>query len=289
MMTKLYITLLLLFSSLNCFAFEQSFSPQENLTVGDRVVLSIKADGLNINSIDKNKVSSLNFGDFELLDVQGGQTGGVDFILTSFKAGKVELLSVDIPYTADEQSKFVKTKAVPVDIKSVLNPQKPSRDIYDIKGIFGFSHGFFWYAKLVAGTALFLSMLYFLYRFIRKRMRKPTKEEIILAIPPKEYALTQLNDLKALNLIEKGQIKDYYDKLSDILRYYLSRIYNIDGLGKTTNELFVLLKNKAPSDYNRELKNYLLNCDFVKFAKVIPVKEDIEQDFNKAKNFVERI
>jgi len=77
--------------------------------------------------------------------------------------------------------------------------------------------------------------------------------------------------------------------LSDILRYYVSRVYNIDGLEKTTNELFVLLKNKAPLDYNRELKNYLISCDFVKFAKVIPTQENIEEDFKTAKNFVERI
>ena len=116
-----------------------------------------------------------------------------------------------------------------------------------------------------------------------------TQNEIIRSIPPKEYALSQLENLQSLNLIEKGQIKDYYDKLSDILRFYISRVYNVDGLGKTTGELFVLLKDKVSYDYNRELKNYLINCDLVKFAKVIPSVETINDDFQKAKSFVERI
>lgn len=275
--------------SINCFAFEQNFYPQDNLTVGDKATLKVKADGLTIDTIDKTKLQSLNFGDFELLNVQSSSTGEIDFILTSFKAGKVELLSVDIAYTVNEQSKFIKTKAIQIEIKSVLNPQKPSQDILDIKSIIAFGHGAWWYLKVLLIVILFLVLIYFIYKILKKRMHKATQEEIIRAILPKEYALLQLENLQSLNLIEKGQIKDYYDKLSDILRYYVSRVYNIDGLEKTTNELFVLLKNKVPLDYNRELKNYLINCDFVKFAKVIPTQENIEEDFKTAKSFVERI
>lgn len=289
MKKKLQIIIILLLVSINCFAFEQNFSPKDNLTVGDKATLKVKADGLTIDNINRTKLQSLNFGDFELLDVQPSSIGGIDFILTSFKAGKVELLSVDIAYTVNEQSKFIKTKAIQIEIKSVLNPQKPSQDILDIKGIIAFGHGAWWYLKVLLIIILFLVLIYFIYKFCKKRTRKATQEEIIRTIPPKEYALSQLENLQSLNLIEKGQIKDYYDKLSDILRYYVSRVYNIDGLEKTTNELFVLLKNKAPLDYNRELKNYLINCDFVKFAKVIPTQENIEEDFQTAKSFVERI
>ena len=130
---------------------------------------------------------------------------------------------------------------------------------------------------------------YFIYLYIKKRNKKPTPEEIIMAIPPKEYAISQLEKLKEENLIEKGQIKEYYDKLSDILRFYVSRVYKIDGMEKTTTELYHLLKNYAPADFNRDLKQYLITCDFVKFAKVVPSEQDMQDDFVKAKGFVERI
>ena len=93
-----------------------------------------------------------------------------------------------------------------------------------------------------------------LYKFLKNKKRKPTQEEIIRSIPPKEYALKQLDELTALNLIEKGYIKEYYDKLSDIIRFYISRTYNVDSMEKTTSEIYLMLKNKIPAEYNRELK-----------------------------------
>ena len=287
-MKKLLILLLLLFVS-NIFAFDENFEPKENLTVGDRAVLSVKANGLTLDSLDKEKVSGLNFGDFELLDIKQGVNGAIDFVLTSFKAGKVELLSVDIPYIVNGDNKFVKTTAIPIEIKSVMDPQKPSTDIADIKGIFVYGHGISWYLKLLLVLLLLIAAGYFIYLYIKKRNRKPTQEEIIMAIPPKEYAISQLEKLKEENLIEKGQIKEYYDKLSDILRFYVSRVYKIDGMEKTTTELYHLLKNYAPADFNRDLKQYLITCDFVKFAKVVPSQQDMQDDFVKAKGFVERI
>jgi len=287
---KLITIFFFLVLSVNCFAFEQTLFPKDNLTVGDKITLKIKAEGLTAENIDKKKLQSADFGDFELLDVQPDSDGAVAFIMTSFKAGKVELLSADINFTVNGLSKFIKTKAEQIEIKSVLNPKKPSRDIFDIKGIYSFGHSAWWYIKIILAIIIVLFVIYCIYKFIKKRKSPAlTQNEIIRSIPPKEYALSQLENLQSLNLIEKGQIKDYYDKLSDILRFYISRVYNVDGLGKTTGELFVLLKDKVSYDYNRELKNYLINCDLVKFAKVIPSVETINDDFQKAKSFVERI
>ncbi|MGE4384328.1 MAG: hypothetical protein AB7E39_00480 [Endomicrobiaceae bacterium] len=288
---KVLITLVIMLLSINSFAFEQSLSPKDNLTVGDKTVLKLKADGLTAGSLDKSETQLLNFGDFELLDIKDDADGSVDFVLTCFKAGKVELLSEDINFNVDGKKKIIKTKAMQVEIKSVLNPKKPSRDIFDIKGIYTFGHSVWWYIKIVAAVIAFILLLYFIYKFIKRKKsgNNINNEDIVFSIPPKEYALSQLDNLRTLDLIKKGQIKDYYDKLSDILRFYVSRVYSVDGLGKTTGELFLLLKDKAPYDYNRDLKNYLLNCDLVKFAKVIPSDDNIDEDFRKAKNFVERI
>ena len=58
---------------------------------------------------------------------------------------------------------------------------------------------------------------------------------------------------------------------------------------KTTTEFYSMLKNKIALEHNRELKNYLINCDFVKFAKLIPSSEEIEKDFETAKGFIEKL
>jgi hypothetical protein len=281
--------ILLLIFVVNLYSFEQTLSPKEDITVGDKVVLNIKAKGLNVDTLDKSKLKDLNFGDFELLAIQPAPDGTINFILSVYKAGKVELLSTEIPYTYNDEKKFVKTKAIPIEIKSVLDPQQPSSDIQDIKGIIKFNHGLIWYLYFIAILILLAVLSYFIYKFIQKRNRKPTQEEIIQSIPPKEYALKQLDELISLNLIEKGHIKEYYDKLSDIIRFYVSRTYSVDGMEKTTTELYSMLKNKITPEQNRELKNYLINCDFVKFAKLIPAQEDIKKDFDVAKGFIEKL
>ena len=286
--SKITSILFLLLFVVDVYAFEQTLSPQDNITVGDKVCLNIKASGLTIDSLDKSKLKELNFGDFELLDVQPAQDNSLNFILSAYKSGKVELLSVELQYE-EEQQKFIKTKALPLEIKSVLNPQEPSKDILDIKGISKFNHGLVWYLFFILAIVFLAIIVYLSYKYIKKKNRKPTREEIIQAIPPKEYALKQLNDLIALDLVKKGHIKEYYDKLSDIIRFYVSRVYSIDGMEKTTTELYLMLKNKIVPEHNRELKNYLLNCDFVKFAKLVPTEEEIEKDFNIAKKFIEEL
>ena len=287
--SKITSILFLLLFVVDVYAFEQTLSPQDNITVGDKVCLNIKASGLTIDSLDKSKLKELNFGDFELLDVQPAQDNSLNFILSAYKSGKVELLSVELQYEYENQQKVIKTKALPVEIKSVLNPQKSSQDILDIKGISKFNHGLLWYLFFILAVIFLSIVVYLLYKCIKRKTRKPTQEEIIQAIPPKEYALKQLNDLIALDLVKKGHIKEYYDKLSDIIRFYVSRTYSVDGMEKTTTELYLMLKNKIVPEHNRELKNYLLNCDFVKFAKLIPTEEEIEKDFNIAKKFIEEL
>lgn len=279
----------LLILVVNLYSFEQTLSPEKNITVGDKVVLNIKAEGLTIDSLNVAKLKDLNFGDFELLDVQSAQDGTLNFVLSVYKSGKVELLSVEIPYTYNDEKKFVKTKALPIEIKSVLNPQQPPTDIQDIKGIIKFNHGILWYIPFIVALIIIIIISYFIYKFIKKKNRIPTQEEIIQSIPPKEYALKQLDELMSLNLIEKGHVKEYYDKLSDIIRFYISRTYSVDGMEKTTTELYSMLKNKITPEQNRELKNYLINCDFVKFAKLIPAQEDIKNDFDMAKGFIEKL
>ena len=286
---KALAVVILFVSVVGLYAFEQTLSPQKDITVGDKVVLNIKAEGLTVDSLDKEKLAEANFGDFELLNVQPAQDGSVDFVLSVYKVGKTELLSVEIPYTYVDQKKFVKTNALPIEVNSVLDPKNPPADIQDIKGIIKFHHGLLWYLPFLIALIILVIVSYFVYKYIKKKNRKLTQEEIIQSIPPKEYALKQLDELQILNLIEKGHVKEYYDKLSDIIRFYISRTYSVDGMEKTTTEFYSMLKNKIAPEHNRELKNYLINCDFVKFAKLIPSSEEIEKDFETAKGFIEKL
>ena len=100
---KLVSIILLFVAKINIYAFEQSLSPQENITVGDKVVLNLKAEGLTVDTVDKSALQKLNFGDFELIDLQPAQDDSLNVVLSVYKSGKVELLSVEIPYNYNDQ------------------------------------------------------------------------------------------------------------------------------------------------------------------------------------------
>ena len=54
---KALIAVILFVSVVGLYAFEQTLSPQQDITVGDKVVLNIKAEGLTVDSLDKGNTS----------------------------------------------------------------------------------------------------------------------------------------------------------------------------------------------------------------------------------------
>jgi len=86
----------------------------------------------------------------------------------------------------------------------------------------------------------------------------------------------------------KGEIKKYYYILSDILRKYIEDRFNIKAPEMTTPEFLVYLKDsKELSAQQKEiLKDFLVHCDMVKFAKYGPSAKEIDESFDIVIKFV---
>jgi hypothetical protein len=89
--------------------------------------------------------------------------------------------------------------------------------------------------------------------------------------------------LKGSDFLERKEIKKYYIILSDIIRKYLERRYQITALDRTTQEVRGELKRvKTEGEVTDLVYGFLFSCDLVKFARYIPSKEEIEKDWNEA-------
>lgn len=113
-------------------------------------------------------------------------------------------------------------------------------------------------------------------------------------IPPKpeplpyEVALLELKKLKALNLWEQGLEKEYFTRLTDILRLYLDKRFDINAIEMTTPQIIEKLNENQSIKSQREyIKRILDIADFVKFAKVRPLPEDNIAAYDSAWKFVE--
>ncbi len=109
------------------------------------------------------------------------------------------------------------------------------------------------------------------------------------ADPAHIIAFRELDQLKEEELWQKGEIKEYYSRLSDILRRYIDGRYSIMSPELTTDETVRMLQKAdvLKQDELSIIKNVLSLSDMVKFAKYQPQQEAHEESFNESVRFIE--
>lgn len=104
---------------------------------------------------------------------------------------------------------------------------------------------------------------------------------------PWTVALERLEALKAKGLWESGMEKDYFTKLTDILRDYLFSRFGINAMEMTSRQIMQKLTDQADvKDKRAYVRKILDMADFVKFAKVRPLPADNVEAYDNAVAFV---
>jgi hypothetical protein len=138
-------------------------------------------------------------------------------------------------------------------------------------------------------AAIAAVVLYLLARFLprnplRRLVRPPAPPE-----PAHVIALRELQSLRAEELWQKGEIKEYYSRLTDILRRYIDNRYGISSPELTTDETVRMLQKASVTTREQMslVKELLSLSDMVKFAKYLPEAALHESSFDDAVRFVE--
>jgi len=138
-------------------------------------------------------------------------------------------------------------------------------------------------------VALLCALIWFAIRFIRKLKKSKTGIEAVIDPDPAHIiAFRELEKLREEQLWQKGELKNYYTKLTEILRQYLENRYRIFSLELTTAEtLAALVKSGFKKDGSYiQLKTVLTGADLVKFAKYKPESSVNEMHFQNSWDFV---
>lgn len=107
-------------------------------------------------------------------------------------------------------------------------------------------------------------------------------------LPPDVIAVNRLNALRDQGLWEKGQDKEYYTRLTDILREYLAERFGINAMEMTSTQILKTLRENKETHMSKDYMEKILSvADFVKFAKVRPLPDDNVRSFQNALSFVE--
>ncbi len=241
----------------------------------------------------------VNLGGFEIRDYQVEKPEKVDgqmvseavYTLSTFFVGEFDIppLTVYYRFPGDTVHQSLTTEKIHIvveslkaseagDIRGIKPPLEIERSWWTLwRWIFA---GIF---ILICGAAVYLICR-------RKKLGKrliPVREAPLR--PPHEIALEALQQLKESDLLENGNIKDYYIQISDIIRHYIGGRYFVVAMEMTTTEVLNGLRKETISEEHfRMFESFLHRCDLVKFAKYIPSDDAHEAAFQLAVSLVEQ-
>ena len=286
MKKTIYLPIALLFVF---FGFSQKITTSidsSQIKIGSQFKLTIKA---SVNAKDKVVFPEGKFfGALEILESYPVDTiknnSQYELIkkygLTQFDSGRYTLpnLLVKINQTA------FRTDTLSILVNNV-KVDTTKQQMYDIKNIIASEEApsSEWWKWLLL-LALIVASGFASYFIIKKIQKREDSAEEFFASPI-EKAIAYLQNLDKKQLIQKGEVKEYYSEMTDIARTYIEESVNVPAMESTSSELIAALK-KAISEkkmfINREelnqFKLVLENADLVKFAKSKPMQFEIEKD-----------
>ena len=129
---------------------------------------------------------------------------------------------------------------------------------------------------------------WYLWRWYQKN-RKEEEEEINpeLLRPADEVALEKLDEIKAQKIWKDGKVKEYQTELTDVVREYIGRRFEVQSTEKTSDETLRAMKPLIEKDLFSKLSKMLQLADLVKFAKWHTTPDENEMALTTAYEFVQ--
>ena len=141
-----------------------------------------------------------------------------------------------------------------------------------------------WLIAVPAGLAVAAIALFLLLR------RKREQALAIEYVPAHEWARRQIAALVADDLIGKGQVQEFYYRISAIVRGYIERRYGVSAPEMTTEEFLAATAGdfRFAAGSEAELQAFMAACDLVKYARHRPAAGEWNDLLRTAAQFVER-
>lgn len=139
--------------------------------------------------------------------------------------------------------------------------------------------------------ALLLITLIAALIWIRRQKAQDPEQFIVKPLEPAHVvAFRELEKLRKEGLPKRGEIKEYYTRLTWIIRVYMSRQFNMHALESTSTEIIEAfsVRYAEMNGLMETLEQLLMLADLVKFAKEAPSEEENERHLANAERFIEK-
>lgn len=211
-----------------------------------------------------------------------------DLVLQSFDSGVYVLPPLRYVVGKDTfRTQSLSLKVIPVNIDTL-------KTVHDFKYVeevpfklFDWVPSFisdYWWVYLIVILVIAIGLFVY-FKWLRHGQIPllPKKKRL----PPYEEAMQRLADLKEKHLWQSGQEKAYFTEITDILREYIERRFEVNAVEMTTSQIMeALRKNEVSRPVNQQLGSVLELADFVKFANLRPLPDENEMAYQRTLTYL---
>ena len=219
---------------------------------------------------------------------ESGKIFDYKYILTRFDSADVSLPAIKIDYRIEDDTTLQSILSNPVSFTVHRIVVSQEEDIKDIKPPVRIPLNWWMIALWILIGLILIALLVYLYKkyFKKKPVVQPVQPKKI-KIPLHIEALSKLDKLDSEQLWQKGFIKDYHSRITEIIREYFEKRFDLPALEMTTSEsLRDLAKHPEADNVLNITEKFLNNADLVKFAKYQPLAIVNEEMMTQAKEIV---
>ena len=268
------------------------------LFIGDQTDLHLRAIGevgkqVTMPVLDKELIPGVEIVDRTIVDTLSLKDGRVQYdqylTLTSFEDSLFYI--APLPFVSGDDT--VWSDGLTLNVVQPFEMDTTDMAITDIKGVY--KAPIWWWgifrwvllAVLLAGVGV---AGYYLITYLQRRKLKEAGNEVVTEPlrPAEEVALEKLDAIKEKKIWQQGQVKEYYTQLTDVVREYIARRFEVSSVEQTSDET---LRDIRPllserKDLYDQLRKMLTLADLVKFAKWSTTPDENELSLRNAYTFV---
>ena len=268
------------------------------LFIGDQTDLHLRAtceagQQVQLPVLEEQLISGIEIVDKTIIDTTTLNDGRVQYdqylTLTSFEDSLFYI--APLPFVSEGDT--ILSESLMLNVVQPFEMDSTDMAITDIKGIY---RAPIWWWGILRWVLLALAIAgvgvggYYLITYLKGRSYK-NEEEITITEPlrpAEEVALEKLDIIREQKLWQTGQVKEYHTQLTDVVREYIARRFEVSSVEQTSDETLRAMKPLLhdKKELYEQLRKMLSLADLVKFAKWTATPDENELSLRNAYAFV---
>jgi len=268
------------------------------LFIGDQTDLHLRAtcevgEQVQMPVLTEQLVNGIEIVDRTIVDTTTLQDGRVQYnqylTLTSFQ----DSLFYIEPLAFISGDDTVWSESLMLNVVQPFEMDSTDMAITDIKEIYKAP---IWWWSILRWVLLALAIVgigvggYYLITYLRNRYGNALTTDVPTEPlrPAEEVALEKLDAIREQKIWQNGQVKEYHTQLTDVVREYIARRFEVSSTEQTSDETLRAMRGllSEKKELYDDLRKMLTLADLVKFAKWTTTPDENELSLRSAYTFV---